>query len=191
MATKDLSCGLVCCTPTWLQWFKTPCCFVVVLFLIFFLKGAQFTYYLTMVDIIPSQYGLSFEQFEWVISYQYLGVIPIIIFFPFINFIPKKPICMMLSAWLMSIGILLPTIPNFFPSKENLSPHPENFYFMIAGFFIFGVGSYLINALGIPYIDDNVSHEKSPAYIRQAVIINHVVKLGKCSQVFTINTMTS
>ena len=159
----DSSCGLFGWRPTWLQMFKTPRWFVFILFLVFFLKGAPTAYYLTLDDVIRTNFGMSSEQFQWVISVQELGIIPIIVFFPLISFIPKKPVCLMLAAWVMAMGLLLCTISKFMTS--NTSSSPPQYNFLTAGFFFFGLGSFIINALSIPYIDDNVPKEESPVYV--------------------------
>ena len=166
--TLDSSCGLFNWRPKWLQRFKTPRWFTFILFLVFFLKGTPNTYYLTLIDVILKRFGLNSEQFQWVISSSELGIIPIIIFFPLIKFIKKKPVCLMLAVWVMAMGLLICTIPKIMGTKTSSNIEDtfmEEYHLLLAGYFFFGLGFSILNAVGIPYIDSNVPEEQSPAYV--------------------------
>ena len=164
------ACGLFGRSPRSLQRFKSPRWFTFILCLVFFLKGAPNTYYLTLMDVIKERFGLNFEDFQWVISSSNLAIIPIIIFLPLIKFIEKKPVCLMVAVWIMAMGLFICTIPKFMEAKE-LSPtdleenREDEFELLLAGYFFFGLGGSIINAVGISFLDSNVPEEHSPAYV--------------------------
>merc|ERR1712142_1021355 len=168
---SDAYCGLFGRSPIWLQRFRTPRWFALVLFLVFFCKGFPNTYLLCLVDVLGAQFALSTEEFQWIISVSYLGIIPAFIFLPLIDTIKKKPVCLMLAVWIMGSGLIICSLPKFLESKptllrSNLKERREGEYeLVLAGYFVFGTGGFILNAVGFPFIDSNVPEEKSPVYV--------------------------
>ena len=112
---------------------------------------------------------------------------------PFLGLIKRRPLWMSVAMILGALGLLCCTIPFFIREPKdyrggwnNLRTddgrlcNPERnttecstkvdrdhvgMATIFLGILIFGIGASVFHSFGVPYIDDNVSKDKSPAYL--------------------------
>ena len=159
-------CGLLSWRPEFLQIFRHPKYYVLTFFLILLFKDASGAFFIGMRIPIGDLYGMTSFEFQIISAISNLGAVPVFLMHPFIKYFPKKTLWIYIGVMLSSLGHLITALPGI----ASESTHPTvAFRVMLLGYFIYGLGSTTVTFLSLAYIDDNVDHKKSPAYVGVAL----------------------
>ena len=155
-------CGLRTWRPEILQKFKNAKCFVVLFFMVLLFKDASGAFFIGMRIPIGNKYGMTSFQFQVISAISNLGAIPVFLMHPFINYFPKKTLWIFIGVMLSALGHLITALPGM---VSNSTEPTLAYQVILLGYFIYGLGSTTVTFLSLAYIDDNVNHAKSPAYV--------------------------
>jgi len=192
MSKTTTSCGLFSWRPTWLQSLATKQVYAAVYSILGIVQGMGFSYLSSVLSTIEKQFGIKSKETAWVFSGNEISQICFIFVLPFLGLIKKRALWTSIAMLMTSFGLFLCASPFFVKDKslydggwnshhspdicgddqaghvEDCSTRVRDFWGMViifAGFFITGIGSSFFYSFGIPYMDDNVSKDASPAVL--------------------------
>ena len=163
---EQLQCGLLSWRPGFLQRFRHPKYYVATFFLILLFKDASGAFFIGMRIPIGDLFDMTSFQFQIISAISNLGAVPVFLMHPFINYFPKKTLWIYVGVMLSALGHLVTALPGVI--SEATDPAVA-YRVMLLGYFIYGLGSTTVTFLSLAYIDDNVDHKKSPAYVGVAL----------------------
>ena len=156
-------------------------------------QGMGFSYLSSVLSTIEKQFGIKSKETAWVFSGNEISQIFFIFALPFLGMIRKRALWTSIAMLWTSLGLFLCASPFLVKDKSLYDGgwNPQNsgdicgehsgggdeecktkavrdFWGMViifVGFFITGIGTSFFYSFGIPYIDDNVSKDSSPAVL--------------------------
>jgi len=185
------SCGLGSWRPSWLQSLASRQAYTAIYSLLGIVQGMGFSYLSAVLSTIEKQFGIRSKETAWVFSGNEISQICFIFALPFLSKIHRRTLWTSVAMILTAFGLFLCASPFFAKDKTvyddgwNISgqeklctgggklPSKEcngirDFFGMaiiFLGFFITGIGTSFFYSFGIPYIDDNVPKNTSPAVL--------------------------
>eukprot|EP00092_Neocalanus_flemingeri_P008381 GFUD01009037.1.p1 GENE.GFUD01009037.1~~GFUD01009037.1.p1 ORF type:complete len:657 (+),score=126.71 GFUD01009037.1:144-2114(+) len=193
MTEATTSCGLFSWRPEWLQKLATKQVYAAVYSILGIVQGMGFSYLTSVLSTIEKQFGIKSKETAWIFSGNEISQIFFIFALPFLGIIRKRALWTSISMVGTSIGLFLCASPYLVKDKslydggwniknsgnicgehstrdveECSTKAVRDFWGMViifVGFFITGIGSSFFYSFGIPYIDDNVSKDSSPAVL--------------------------
>ena len=162
----QVQCGLLSWRPGFLQIFRHPKYYVAIFFLIVLFKDASGAFFIGMRIPIGDMYDMTSFQFQSISAISNLGAIPVFLMHPFIHYFPKKTLWIYIGVMLSALGHLITALPGIVSDNTD---DTIAYQVMLLGYFIYGLGSTTVTFLSLAYIDDNVIHSKSPAYVGVAL----------------------
>jgi len=152
-----------------------------------------FSYLTSVLSTIEKQFGIKSKETAWVFSGNEISQIFFICALPFLGRIRKRALWTSIAMISTSFGLFLCASPFFAKDKslynggwnvqntgdicgnhlvadvdDCLAKSVRDVWGMViifVGFFITGIGTSFFYSFGIPYIDDNVSKDSSPAVL--------------------------
>ena len=161
----QVQCGLMSWRPEFLQTFRHPKYYVLNFFLILLFKDASGAFFIGMRIPIGDPYDMTSFQFQIISAISNLGAVPVFLMHPFIKYFHKKTLWIYIGVMLSSLGHFITALPGI----ASVTDPTIAYRVMLLGYFIYGLGSTTVTFLSLAYIDDNVDHKKSPAYVGVAL----------------------
>jgi MFS family permease len=192
MKGNKTTCGFLGWRPKWIQKLATRQVYAAVYSILGIVQGMGFSYLSSVLSTIEKMFGIKSKETAWVFSGNEINQICFIFVLPFLGRIKKRALWTSIAMLLTSLGLFLCASPFFVKDKslyeggwnshnsgdiceehsggqvEDCSTKVRDFWGMaiiFLGFFITGIGSSFFYSFGIPYIDDNVSKDSSPAVL--------------------------
>jgi len=148
-------CGLFGCRPAFLQKSKSVVWFSVLTFIIFVFKDSSGLYLITIQENIRRLLSLSSLQFQLISSVSNIGVVVVFMLFPLRHYVPKKTIWIAVAMNVAAAGLFIVALAGL----GLTSVKERQYYLMVGGYFVYGIGSLSTQFLMLTYIDNNVNEK--------------------------------
>jgi len=150
-------CGLFGYRPAFLQKAKSVIWFSVLTFIIFVIKDSSTLYLITIQENIRRLLSLSSFEFQLISGVSNLGALVVFFLFPLRHYVPKKTIWIAVAMNVAAIGLFIAALPGL----GVTSVKERQYYLMVFGYFVHGIGSISSQFLILSYIDDSVNEKQA------------------------------
>jgi len=186
---KTARCGLFGVYPHCLQPLASKQSYLFLYSLLALVQSMVYPYLSAVLSTVERQFGIRSDEAAWIYSGNEMSQICFLLLLPFLSKVGNKSTWCSVAMLGAALGCLLCAVPHWARTSDKFhgggysgqgglcgKDTPQNcpsqsirnwsgILTIFFGIFIVGIGSSSLTSFGLPYIDDNIPKEQSPAFM--------------------------